>query len=56
MATVIVPVIALAASGVAAPRTSSAPPPVSATPAAVAWTLGGCSPSCSKNPAVPSMP
>ena len=56
MAIVIVPVSALAASGVAAPATSSAPPPVSATPAAVAWTLPGRSPSDSMKPAVPSRP
>ena len=41
VATVIVPVSAAARAGVPAPATSSAPPPVSARPAAVAWYLAG---------------
>ena len=40
----------------AAPRTSSAPPPASAAPAASAWRLPGRSPMPSKNWPVPSRP
>ena len=56
IAVTIVAVRPAPASGVSAPRVMSAPPTVSAVPAAVAWRVPGLSPSDSKNPAVPSRP
>src|SRR4051794_1223074 len=56
MAVTIVEATAVAASGVAAPRARSAPPPASAAPAAMAFRFPGRSPRFSKNWPVPSGP
>ena len=55
-AVAIVPMSAADATGVRSPSASSAPPAVSAAPAAVAWRFPGRSPTLSKNWPVPSMP
>src|SRR3954454_16705763 len=56
MAVVITAVIAAPAAGVARPRASRAPPPISVAPAAMACLRPGRSPSDSSQPPVPSGP